>query len=311
MFDIRQSKRRQATGVYRMICLLFLATILCPPCQADVVWVRGEDQPRYGWVVSQNDQKVVFRPVGEMESRQEDLDRSVIETLIVNFDRLRLENLNPENFADYRDYAEELAAQKMDPVARNLAVRLYIIAAAGSSDEVRQSSLRGLVALAENDQQHQKWDTLRRLHETTGRISQQTTRTLSDAIKPEERQQTLQIVRMIRRGKGIEAAELLAQPNASKAFRHWAHVCSVEELTRISLLNRPTYSQLHQLLRIELSILNNESKTRISEESQGRSWGEYAQATSTITGVIPSFRTATRFDPQKSIYRGGRWINPE
>ena len=313
MFLIRQSNYRRATGVKCLVCLLVLAAMVVQrrSSLADVVWVRGEDQPRYGWVLMQDDQKVVFRPVGEAETRQEEFDRTAIEMLVVNFDRRRLENLSPENFADYRDYAEELTAQKNDPVARELAVRLYIIAAAGSNDEVRQSSLKGLVALAENDQQRQKWTTLRRLHETGGRVSQQPASTLSDTITPDERRQALKVVRMIRQGNGLEAARLLRQPAAKKAFRHWTHICSVDELTRISLLNRPTLSQLHQLLSIELSIVNNQSKTRITEESQARSWGEYAQAKSTIAGVMPSFRTATRFDPGNSIFRAGRWLKPE
>ncbi len=104
---------------------------------------------------------------------------------------------------------------------------------------------------------------------------------------------------------------MLARPEADAALRHWKNICSVAELVRISKLNRPTLSDLERLLKIELSIIKRDSKTQIIEKIQGRTWGKFVQAESTIGGAIPSFKTATEFDPEKSIYRAGRWLNPK
>ena len=133
---------------------------------------------------------------------------------------------------------------------------------------------------------------------------------IPDSILPSERAAALKVVRSIRQGSGTDAAKLLEQPTTRMAMRHWGHICSADELKRLSRLNRPKLSQLHQLLRIEISVLEKESKLQIVENSQQGSWGEYAQAESTLTEAIPNFLTATQFDPRKSIFREGRWIRP-
>ncbi len=150
-----------------------------PIARADVVWIKGEEQPKFGRLIDQDDQKVVFQLHGQPETNRTEFQRTAIETLVVNFDTQRLENLSPENFADYRDYAEELAAQRKDPVARELAVRLYIIAAAGSPGDIRQSSLKGLASLAENNQERQKWNTLRLLYEPQMQLGGESTSSAS------------------------------------------------------------------------------------------------------------------------------------
>jgi hypothetical protein len=281
---------------------------------ADVVWVRGEPEPVYGTVIERNPTEITFLIYGGEANSNRTIARDTIETLIVNIDVPRLETLNPDNPTGYRDYAEELSAQQRDPAARELAVRLYLIGAfladgGPGSSELRQSCLDGLVALASSPAQSEKWKTLRFLYNPTVRLDEEP-KPPTSPLTEAQRELALNVVRLIRRGKGGEAAELMAQTETESALQPWASVCPPEQLKRIARRNQPTVSQLRQLLQIELAILNREPPAT-ANSSQRRSWSDDATTTSAIDGMITSFKSATQFDPEKSVFRNGSWVRPD
>ncbi len=305
----------QAAQVAFAVCIAiaWANAVATPDALADVVWIKGEAAPGYGTVVEQSDQEIVFQPFGQTVTGNVEIPKASIELLVINIDRPRLERLDPRNPEAYRDYAEELATQKVDPAARELAVRLYLIAAYLTQGEpgqleLQQSCLTGLLALAENDRQAEKWKMLRLLNDPAASWEPEETQNFLPVTET-ERKLALQVVRMIRQGNGIEAAGLIEQPATASALSRWSSICSLDELKRIGMLNRLTTSQLHLLLKIELSILQNSEPGRVESDRQRR-WSEYAMSRSTIAGAITGYKTATRFNPEESTYRNGVWVKP-
>jgi hypothetical protein len=68
--------------------------------------------------------------------------------IIHQLDRNRLENLSSDVPKGYRDYAEELALQKNDPEAKDMAMRLLLIAAYLDPKQFGHSSLLRMSAIA-------------------------------------------------------------------------------------------------------------------------------------------------------------------
>ena len=132
-------------------------------------------KPVYGRVVASRHADVDFRQLknGVLDAPQK-VQRAKIEEMIINVDEHRLENLVPDRPSEYRDYAEELAPQIADPVARDLARRLLLLAAYHSSQLTenqagldilsndsrqgfQQSALEMLIKLARSEMSSDDW----------------------------------------------------------------------------------------------------------------------------------------------------------
>ncbi len=140
---------------------------------ADILWLVGEDNPTFGRVVHRQDNgELLFKVRGEQATYSEQaFAAEKIETLIVNVEVPRLEQLDPAKLKQYRDYAEELAPQKLDPDARDLAIRLLLITAAGANRQndagLVESALAGLPDLARNASEREAFERLRMLYAPT------------------------------------------------------------------------------------------------------------------------------------------------
>jgi len=104
----------------RLWCAVTLAVlIIATTVTADTVWLKGQDEPLSGRIVSRSDTEVRMErfangKFGEIVS----VPNQQIESVVVNFDSERLSRLAPDNPAAYRDYAEELCTQRADAAAR-------------------------------------------------------------------------------------------------------------------------------------------------------------------------------------------------
>ncbi len=312
----RQSVTKRA-AVFLVTAWLFVCANCHPDYQltadADVVWIQGETEPVYGTVIERTATEIHFRRFGSAADSSRKIPLDSIKTLVVNIDVPRLEALNPENPVAYRDYAEELASQRRDPSARELAVRLYLLGAflAGQEpdgSELRQSCLNGLVALADSDAQREQWNTLRFLYNPTAPLDDEP-EPPAVPLTEDQRQQALAVVRLLRRGNGTEAIRLMEQPETKSALRPWSSIYPLDQLKRLAILNQLTTSQLHRLLQIELAILNREPPTT-AIANQRRPWSEYARTPSSIGSMVTSFQSATPFNPEESVFRDGSWIRP-
>ena len=116
---------------------------------AVVVFVRGSDQPIGGYVVREDAESLVLREsAGPGKARERTFRKADLTDVIVTVRKDRLEQLRPEMPRAYRDYAEELAEKRRDPEARDMAIRLFLIAAWLDPGELGQGALLAMVDLA-------------------------------------------------------------------------------------------------------------------------------------------------------------------
>ncbi len=284
----------------------------------DILIVEGESSPRYGRLVKSLDEGVVlFRArVGE-DTEQLSLPRDKVDLLIVNFNEQRLSRLDPGKLSDYRDYAEELSVQKRDPVARELAIRLYLITAANGFERIAdrstaESGLAGLPGLARNEKEKKAFEVLRFIydrqdHLPKGEPDATETGPEGEPIDTQTQSDLLQALRLLRREDSKGANEILTNEAVRKEFERWSGVCSTADIQEMLLTNRLSHSQLAKLLRLELAINNGELPQPPREST---SWAE--QSTQPVQGWthLPDFSTVTEFDPFKSVYRNGKWVKP-
>src|SRR5688500_3779674 len=107
-----------------------LIALAASPAAAVVVYRRGATEPVVGYLVRESEQEVVLRLSLEAgKSEDVTIRKSDIEELLYTVDAARLSALDPARPQEYREYADELAEKKLDPEARDAAMRLYLIAA--------------------------------------------------------------------------------------------------------------------------------------------------------------------------------------
>lgn len=110
-----------------------------------------------GFVVSEDATKLVLRiPTAGGKSSEEEFRKSKIR-IIFRVDRERLARLTRDNPAAYRGYAEELAEQKADPEALDVALRLYLIAAYLDPPKYGRNCLLAMSAIAASSADARKY----------------------------------------------------------------------------------------------------------------------------------------------------------
>jgi hypothetical protein len=294
-----------------VLFVILLLSVSCPASNkvlfADVIWIKGRETPVFGKLVSSNDTEVVFRAYenGQLQPGTK-LQKSLVEQLVVNFDATRLEGLDPSQPNAYRDYAEELIPQSDDPVARQLARRLLLIAAFQSSrqtdsSDTQNAAMKMLVQLADSESEKRQLEMIRFLNSPNSQTN------------PFENSEPIKLVRALRQEQPGVARSLLLDAENRKTFRLWNDELSLESLDQVLKVNRPSKSQLNDLLRVEAGILrqlNVALATERSNRSRKQNWGDFAFESSTDLTSIPRFENVTEFDPTESVYRNGIWVRP-
>lgn len=310
------------------LSLLMIVTCWPGSVSADVIWVRGQASPTYGRIESWGPENLSFRTFKDGQlGPPTSLSRNSIEQFVVNVDQTRLSKLASSQPAKYRDYAEELASQATDPVARRLARRLFLIAAAQpepnlmtaeQQSELQASALAGLYKFADSKAERKQIQRLWYLLSPTGsevmfaRPTEPTAR-----LSTEQRNQLIELVQAIRQEKQAQTLVLLATLQTEKlrsALEPFGELCSAEELEQIAGVNRPNKSQLSKLLQLEIALLENleegSESTRANSLKRPKDWGDFATAPTSNLEASPSFENLTPFDPKRSIFRNGDWIRP-
>src|SRR5262249_41471529 len=124
------------------------AVLFCAASPAPAILIDSKGTEVGGYLEKDDGKTLtirVRRPDGS--ERKEEFSLAKI-TVLHRLDVKRLEGLSPSNPKGYRDYAEELAAHKNDPEARDTAMRLYLIAARLAPEKFGTSSLLSMSALA-------------------------------------------------------------------------------------------------------------------------------------------------------------------
>jgi len=315
-------KQNQMTNWLKTILLLLVAMLFATGrsehLHGDMLVVAGEPAPRFGRVrKATDDNTILFEALWDDKTEQLRIARDDVELLVITIDEERLEKLNPGDLHAYRDYAEELAAQQKDPLARDLAIRLYLIAAAnGFRDDadpvVALSALAGLTALGRTENERKSFEVLRFVYDRRDHLVPLQPAANNDRVErspnaSETINDLLAAVRLLRQEDFSTPKERFQQNAIQKELANWSSICSPLEINEILSNKRLSLFQLNKMLKLELALQKGELPI---PDRQFTNWAEQATQTGEGWTQLPDFSTVTEFDPCKAIYRNGEWIAP-
>lgn len=279
---------------------------------ADMLWLKGAEAPVPGIVVGQTDELIEYRYQVGGEEKTVQVDRDEIRQLVVTIDGERLENLSPDNLNAYLDQAEQLASFRRDQYAMALAKRLCLIVARWGAEDLRKSAFCLLVSICEGDELTGVLR-LASIYEPTLNIDR-LRGNLPQEVSRESREAALNVVRLIWRGQGEEAQQLLSRQEVLEQVRPaviaYKDLCSLEELNAAAKVDAVTVSQLGRLLRLEFA-LSQGKLPPIESVDAGENWFSESGQVGKVGRLLPEFGSVLPFDPQLTIYRGGKWVAPK
>jgi hypothetical protein len=306
-----------------MLCLaalLFALFIWPASAGAIVVLPKGSSKPVMGYLVREDDKTIVVREIlPDGKPREQMFQRDQIDELLVTVSPERLTELDPARPQLYREYAEELAEKHRDPEARDMALRLYHMAAVLGDGSLRRGSILGLAALARSPQEERRFRAAAYLydpeHDAGVLAGEAEARLAPGATASEPLTEVLSALRLIRQGKGSQAKAVLETLAKGDALAGLAKIVTAEELLAAAAAKNISDEQLSQLLRSELAI--ERSLSGRAAESSG---DDFALQPASWTAAVKShglsalpplaLETLTEFDPRACLYRDGKWARP-
>ena len=193
-----------------LIGLLLLSAVCVQPAWGIIVFLKGEEKPVRGYLVSQTPQFIEIRALqagGKLVTRR--IARSSIDDLLISVLPDRLEKLDPADPDGYRDYAEELAEKWRDPEARETALRLFLIAAYLAPDRLGHSCLLAMIPLADGELQQRRFRAMAYLldpaHDTSVLQTGHATRRPATSLDPKLAEALIRALRLLRQGKRRDA----------------------------------------------------------------------------------------------------------
>lgn len=304
---------RILTGVW---LTLFCLPMLSPAgCLGDVVYLQ-DGTILFGRVLEQQPETVIFDQridAGTTDYRRKIIRRSDITAIVTNIDPVRLEETDPGNPASYRDLAEELLPQHRDPEARDLAIRLFLLAAKYGDAELRPGCFSGLIALARSPEEEKRFRALAfvhlgdraRWHVPESRSTRQAEDT---AVSKQQQEQLLDAITLLRRGQRQEAAIRIGQEWARNAIAPFDDICSWQELQQWCSEPELKTEWLARVLELEIA-LGNPARHSNPADHRGSSSTDWSQlAAQSKGGLAPvDFSNVAEFDLDQNVFHAGKW----
>ncbi|MBM4069232.1 MAG: hypothetical protein FJ271_09845 [Planctomycetes bacterium] len=129
-----------------LLLVVFALGFLTPPAARAILIEAGGMQVG-GYVISNNGMTLKIRVIGPDGEKNLEFERAKIK-IIHQLDRTKLEKLSKDQPQGYADLAEAFAAHKQDPEARDVAMRLFLIAAYLDQKQFAARSLMRMSLLA-------------------------------------------------------------------------------------------------------------------------------------------------------------------
>ena len=297
--------------------LIFFFALPFPLAQGDMlIWQNGNSPKRLYGVVERDDPgEVHFRMHPDLGGELRVIPRNEILALVFHADESRLMELKPENLADYRDYAEELASRGDDLQARDLAIRLFLIVAYGAGErpfqpgarQLRASALRNLQPLARDDTERRAFEQLATLYGLSERALSGVTAPSPEEITEEMRANLLDLLLAVRAGNREGALRLLQHPDMERAWKTVSPICRWDELSRIIQQGEPLGFQLQRLLTVEVE-LRKRWKVGSIPRTKVDSWAVQAREHEPQAEWLPNLLDVTEYDPRQNVWCNGQWI---
>ena len=305
--------------VVRACAIVARGLALASPAHAIVVLPKGSGRPVMGYLVRQDDKTVVVREIQpDGKPREQMFRRDEIDELLVTVSPERLAELDPARPQLYREYAEELAEKQRDPEARDMAVRLYHMAAVLGEGSLRRSALLGLAALARSPAEERRLRAAAYLYDAEhdpallGGLDEIKLSAPGDA--KELLAELLAALRQCRQGRGSQARAILEKPAVRQQAEGLAKIVTIDELLAACAAKELSDEQLERLLRAEMAVEGSIGERAAATSAElaraPTSWA--AAARSKGLGALPSLalESLTEFDPRACVYRDGKWGRP-
>ncbi len=276
-----------------------------------VVFERGRSEPTIGRLVRQDERSIVILiPQADGSQITREILRSQIEELIVVVYQDRLAALRPENPAEYRDYAEELAIKRKDPDALVTSLRLYLIAAYLAPETLGHSCLLAMIALARDPGEERRFRAMAFLLDPKHdrRILRTTEEDRAEEVIDEGRHGLLQAVRATRRGQRRAALQWLERPSVHQELEKYQDLICPEQFR--SWDDEIPPAMLRRLLTVEWLLGRAEDAADSLSADRSLAWSQIARQREFAPVVPLTLDTLTEFDPRESIYDQGRWRRP-
>ena len=291
---------------------LLLVGVSVGTSSAAVVLLKDRTEPVIGTLVRNDSDRVVIRSTdAEGKAREETFRRDQVEQVVPAYSVEHLATLEPARPAGYRDYAEELWARRRDPEARDMAIRLYLIAAWLDREHLGRSALLGLVSLARSPDEERKFRAALYVIDPRTPLEALQASPQTSAVDTSAAQELLRAMRLLRTSKGTTARALVEKPAVAKLLESYSRLMTKAEFNAAVGQSILSPRELRQTLMLELEMESLVHPALGTERSATLAWGRELQG---IGGqAVPSLalETLTEFDPRQCLYRDGKWQAPK
>lgn len=301
---------RRAVIAVSLLALLSLTT----PCRAVIVFKKGDDTPIRGFIVEENSVHIVVNePLPNGEMRKWILPRVQIEDIIRAVSTNELTALRPDNPAAYRQYAEDLAAKTEDPEARSVAIRLFLIAAHLSPDDLGRSCLLGAASLARTPEEE------RALRAMAFVLDPDRDATLLkppklvaadfSSIRAEDRAALLRAVRALRRGRAAEARRMLSRQTLQNTIAYYSHIAAQQDYdAALEAGGRLSNKLLQKFITLEITLSDPSASAGKTDKKQVIPWSQVLARRQTKPVKPLALEAITEFDPRECHFMEGKWV---
>ena len=292
-------------------------TFFCLPVRSDaaLIFLKGSDEPLHVRTIRESETTIVVGvPNASGTFTERILERRNIDQFIPTVSKDRLAKLDPAQPTLYRDYAEELAEKKIDPDARDAAIRLYLIAAHLEPEGLGRSALLGMVSLARSRAEERRFRAMAYLLDPKHdrRVVKEATSAATGGGSAEGRDDLLSALRSLRQGDRRVAQRMAQRPSVIAAFNHYAGNFSRDDfLTACDSADSLDNAMLARIIRYELEITGAKTSLDDSEEpDKSAGWSATLSSGNTVPAAALTLDSLTEYDPKASVYRDGKWVTP-
>ena len=316
-----QDRNRLPIPSWRTLALALIALLAAPAvARAIVVLPKGSSKPVMGYLVREDERTIVVREIlPDGKPREQTFQRDQIDELLVTVSPERLAELDPARPQLYREYAEELAEKHRDPEARDMALRLYHMAAVLGEGSLRRGSILGLAALARTPQEERRFRAAAYLydpeHDAAVLAEGAGVKLAAAPTATEPLAELATALRLVRQGRGSQAKAIFEKPSSREPLAALAGIVSGEELLAACTAKNLSGEQLYKLVKAELAI-----ERSLAGRPGGSAADDFALQPASWAASIKShglsalpplaLETLTEFDPRACVYRDGKWVRP-
>ena len=276
---------------------------------ADVLYL-DDNSHVFGRVDRENETHIFFKQrTGPGQYRDRTFHRDEVISVVTTIDTDRLRTLTPNEPHEYYDYAEELAVGKTDPEARDLARRLFLLAAYLGNADLRQSSFLGLISVSRNAKEEIRIRGLANLILADPSIDWLSKPRLDVDHDPLDSQVTkdlLGAVKSLRQGQVASARKLVDGTEIKQLMSRLRHICTWQELRNWTNDEQLTHGAFAKLLKLELALRQLEVNKDLWPTLEKPTWSEQLIEENTSVYLI-RLSNVCDVDVTKTIFQNGTW----